>query len=70
MKSKTLIKFCKKTQETAMKYNLSDVEVVEALLVMYSSIAKLHEISKDEALKGLSLTLDMIYEESEEEVVH
>jgi len=70
MKRKTMIKFCKKTQEAAMKYNLSDLEVIEALLVMYSSIAKLHEISKDEALNGLSVTLDMIYEESEEEVVH
>ena len=70
MKRKTLIKFCKKTQETAMKYKLSDGEIVEALLVMYSSLAKLHEVSKDEALEGLSVALDMIYEESKEEVVH
>ena len=75
---KKMSRFVKQTQASAVKLKLGDGEVVEALLLMYSTIAMMHDIPKEKALEDVNEMLSMVYGNKElvdnniveQEVVH
>jgi len=61
---KKVAKFIGKLQKVSKKLNLDDGEVVESLLVVYSSLSLLHGITKKEALEGVDIMLDAVYKQT------
>jgi len=61
---KKVTKFIAKLQKAGEKLKLNDGEVVESLLMVYSSLALMHGVTKEEALEGVDLMLDFVYEET------
>lgn len=61
---KKVAKFIGKLQKASDKLNLDDGEVIESLLVVYSSLALLHGVSKEEALEGVDIMLNVVYKET------
>lgn len=61
---KKVTKFIGKLQKAGKKLKLNDGEVVESLLMIYSSLALMHNVTKEEALEGVDRVLDLVYEET------
>jgi len=61
---KKVTKFIGKLQKAGKKLKLNDGEIVESLLMIYSSLALMHGVTKKEALEGVDLMLDFVYEKT------
>lgn len=63
---KRMRKFVWALQKAGEKFRLHDGEVVEALILIYGSLSRMHGVSKETALDSVDAMLDFIYDDNSE----